>query len=812
MANEGEVRTDVDRLLELVKQSKEISVDEAAKKLGVPANTIESLSDLLEEEGMLHIKYKFTTPYLTSEVPKGKGEKKKPEELVVEKEEEKAEVKVPEGSKKEIKDMGKAKLSPEKKVEPEKKTVHAKEITTEQKPGEMGWPEEGKEEKEEEKEEGKEEEKEKEKPSPEEPEAKPEQPEAKPEAPEAKPEEPEISIDAEKITTEQAKPGEKITPEPLKKKDGLEIPETDDIDILIKKANEFIARGDFESARKIYLRIRKIKDEIPEKFIEKEKKAESGLVDLNKNLMGGIDKALSTDFNKKISEIESLFNKVEAHMRSGQIQTLKDLEFIENTYHEIKELYLSLPAGFMEKKVSIQDRMLQLYRNILTSKKNILSTEFSKKSESIVKLMDRLVKEISSRKINEANRTFTEITHLYRTLPRGFLKEKTDLQNRILSMYQKLIVSKEEVYTKDLKHKSEMIKDMIHEAMADVSKGRLGKAQALYRRITEMYAKLPEGFYDIRADLEMKILDLHHLIVLKHSRATIDDMNSKSNEIETLIQSANNYLKDRETDLAKEAYQEATSIYNTFPEGFIDVNLKIRDKIVKLYKDILSQETRPLIGEVDRQTEKIYVELLKLLVNIHDLIKKKQFDKIKDKYMLAYKLYHELPLNFLEKKTSLYSELFKYYEELKLYSEVMKLSEYANNNEYGKLKDLLSLVIDTHSKLIRKYPEDIEIFRFIHGKCLIYMDLLKRGMKAKNGRDVREKVQGMAEKKKKPEIEKSKELKEHEKGKAAKIPIEQTMPGVHPASTVHAETKKPQEKEALISAKDYLQKKYHPLG
>ncbi|PIN86356.1 hypothetical protein COV19_05160 [Candidatus Woesearchaeota archaeon CG10_big_fil_rev_8_21_14_0_10_44_13] len=82
------VTTDVDRLIGLVQLKKEISIDDAAKQLGVSSKTIESLGDMLEEEGILHIKYKFTTPYLIYEKPKTKEgmAQKEEEEMFIEEE------------------------------------------------------------------------------------------------------------------------------------------------------------------------------------------------------------------------------------------------------------------------------------------------------------------------------------------------------------------------------------------------------------------------------------------------------------------------------------------------------------------------------------------------------------------------------------------------------------------------------------------------------------------------------------------------------------------------------------------------------
>ncbi len=58
------MKTVADELLELVKKSGKISVEDAAKKLGMPLATAQSLVDFLVEERIFGIEYKFTTPYV----------------------------------------------------------------------------------------------------------------------------------------------------------------------------------------------------------------------------------------------------------------------------------------------------------------------------------------------------------------------------------------------------------------------------------------------------------------------------------------------------------------------------------------------------------------------------------------------------------------------------------------------------------------------------------------------------------------------------------------------------------------------------
>lgn len=62
--NDNTLRTVADELLELVKKSRKISVEDAAKKLKMPLASIQALVDFLVEERVFGIEYKFTTPYI----------------------------------------------------------------------------------------------------------------------------------------------------------------------------------------------------------------------------------------------------------------------------------------------------------------------------------------------------------------------------------------------------------------------------------------------------------------------------------------------------------------------------------------------------------------------------------------------------------------------------------------------------------------------------------------------------------------------------------------------------------------------------
>lgn len=58
------IKTGVDKLVELIKDKKRVTVDEAAKLLSMPKELVEELADFLEEREVIGIEYKFAVPHL----------------------------------------------------------------------------------------------------------------------------------------------------------------------------------------------------------------------------------------------------------------------------------------------------------------------------------------------------------------------------------------------------------------------------------------------------------------------------------------------------------------------------------------------------------------------------------------------------------------------------------------------------------------------------------------------------------------------------------------------------------------------------
>jgi predicted ArsR family transcriptional regulator len=61
---EGTIKTGVDNLIELLKNTDKITLNDAAKKLKIKTKILQKWVDFLVEEKIISVEYKFTVPYI----------------------------------------------------------------------------------------------------------------------------------------------------------------------------------------------------------------------------------------------------------------------------------------------------------------------------------------------------------------------------------------------------------------------------------------------------------------------------------------------------------------------------------------------------------------------------------------------------------------------------------------------------------------------------------------------------------------------------------------------------------------------------
>ena len=362
------ITTKVDQLMELIKQHKEISFEDAASRLGVSVPVVEAWASFLEEEGLVNIKYNLTTPFLVYVPPAGEAKQaSKPVEV--------------------------------------KPAVGAK---------------------------------------------------------------PSVRLVAP------------VAPEVLSVTDGLKR-----VSGLVKEAEGFLLKRDFDGAERRYYEARAVFGSLPVGF-EKEKLAlNSSMVKLFSSISSKKAGFLSRKFDYLSKEIEKAMPYFRRYVSDGR------LEDAVNVYEQLKAVYNAVPDEFAEGKMQLHEQILSVYDELSAKLRARFLADMQDKSSRINALLDKMSSDTKSGQFELANQDYVQLNEIYSDLPRGFLMEKTALQNRIVRAYEEL-VSRSGKRVEQPSHETfDRVALLLRKADYYVRQRRFSSAIDYYKDALLLYRSLP---------------------------------------------------------------------------------------------------------------------------------------------------------------------------------------------------------------------------------------------------------------------------------------------------------------------------------
>src|SRR3989338_289809 len=402
MAQKEVVTTEVDELIKLVQTRKEISIADAAKALSTTESAVEQFADLLQEEGILELKYKFTTPYLSyksgDRAEHLMSEQKKSEAFYIEKPKE-IEEEEPAGSDAEDDDsipeslrkkgFGKATVD-----DTHEKIQQAAALVTIHVPEPVAI----------------------------------------------------VSEDDKQKLLDAAT--ELARKKPITEK-------MDDFNSAILQVHEDMKAGNFETAKQLYGLITHYYESLPEKYSSEKDKIADQLVELSKKLAVNIDMFNEKDFNDKVKSITELgrlcYNLIDK----------KNFNDAAQKFSELKEQYALLPNGFLQKKSELHDKLVKLHEVLVTNRAKVYSADLSRKSAIISKHMDNGWNALEKEDVDYALKAYQEIRKLQKTLPAGFMQKKIQLGEKITEFYEELAAMKAEISSEDFRLKRFQLRSLL---------------------------------------------------------------------------------------------------------------------------------------------------------------------------------------------------------------------------------------------------------------------------------------------------------------------------------------------------------------
>ncbi len=563
-----EVQTGADRLLDLVKKSREIAMAAAAKELGASVQTVEAWANFLEEDGLVTIKYKFTTPYVAvPEAPKSQQRRQEAGSAALPSENvEFAQLKTELSSMQNILSRAKdeqaagefgmlkqtyatlldkikamhdnlvtqAEIAPQKKVKLNELMASLdRELVAA-----IGHASEGR-------------------------------------------------FDQANYSYSKLYEQAHLAIEELNKLyDQIimlqSIQATKDYKDLLGKAYELMQEGKVEEANDLYEKLKFAHQNLAKEFIEKKQQMEDDLVKLNKDLAKNFEQLNLEKLKIARERITVLLDVGNKLLRKGEFGTA------EPYYMAIKHEYDMLPPGFIGEKKEMQERVLAFYSALAKQREKAIRQEFDKAERHIDALVKQIQELLKDYRVEPAVQMYKQVKQIYGNLPAGFLKEKAVLQEKIMPLHTSItsIYTQESVNT--LKTKSAEIATLLSAMNTNTARGELKEAAAAYEKLKQLYRKMPKGFLHEETTLQDEIVQAYEAYLRKAKHMETSSSSSTISSITRFLEEAEGQVKRRDFDSANRTYAKIMALYSTIPSGLVVQKARIRESILRLYKILLA--------------------------------------------------------------------------------------------------------------------------------------------------------------------------------------------------------------------------------
>ncbi|MFH1133040.1 MAG: hypothetical protein V1735_00970 [Nanoarchaeota archaeon] len=488
----------------------------------------------------------------------------------------------------------------------------------------------------------------------------------------------------------------------------LAMPDVDNTEALLKMAYQEIQNGNFENAKKLYARLEEHYTSLPGEFMEKKTSLKHTLVKLNRDLALNIGEYSAKDIVEKANEIYRLIKLAYAQLRGS------DLVGTTTTYKNIEAVYYSLPDGFLRQKTAMQRKILDLQEHIIERKKDLYFKDFLAKGEQLSRMLAEFKGQLARKDVDQATAWYDKVRELFGQLPPGFLEERTAIQMKVLDLHRELLM----LQTKGMRDKMDRIeseiKALLKQVEEKVSKNSIEEANKLYDKIEELYRQIPEGFLKRKSDIQNDIIKVCERLAEKLDIVSETAFTEKKAKIDKELKNIRKYIENNEHDLAGTVYEEVVQVYNQLPAGFLEKRTVLRSQILTMYKDIMQSHDHLLLERLDANTKEKYNELLKILVKVHEHIDAREFEAIMIDYEKIAKIYHNLPIGFVQENLKIRDEILLVFRKLRLYELTKRLDTLAKEGRWADLKRYLDYIFTSYTKLSQNTSEDVELFKFVN--------------------------------------------------------------------------------------------------
>ncbi len=476
---------------------------------------------------------------------------------------------------------------------------------------------------------------------------------------------------------------------------------------VMTKVRELVEQKRFEEAESLYSLLKQKATEFPKTFYKKELQFDSDLSQLNQDLFSAAETHRATHFKTLSLEMGKML--VEAKALIGK----KEVSIAEQRMRQLRLLLAQLPDLYPNQKSEMESKVMRLQNEVLALKGTYHSQAFANKTAILGNLIARMDEAIKKSDMESAADYYRDMKTHFQSLPDSFPDRKMSLQQDILKAFERLTEAYKQYNLSQFAVMEKELLGTLAEMAVRVKSHEYESAAAHYHKIKQIFYNLPAGHLQRKVELQQDILSVFDVFKKNYPQAMLQQFMRVQADIKAELELGHKSLVQGDIAGSWSRYYHLLELFRRLPVIGPDQRREIRMHVLGFYRTLLQVTDQNHLKRLDDQQNDGYQRMLSLIMRFHDLVHERAFSQLPQTFTLIAGLFHELPLKIAQADTRLKHEIAMLGKEVVLYQQATMLEGQRKHGENEKANLNSQTLRENMVQLRTANPTDEELFMFV---------------------------------------------------------------------------------------------------
>ena len=458
--------------------------------------------------------------------------------------------------------------------------------------------------------------------------------------------------------------------EGAEKQDGPERSFETRIEELEQQVREAVASGRVDRAESLNAELEQLYEQtLPQRYEQMRSHLKNQIYTIRKDIAFASDESAKRTFEEQHARLVDLIGRYEQAMQTQDWTGLEDLE------RSIVEIYNALPIGFEDQKKGLEERFGALIVEAAKRRRSALTEETERLHVSMDAIKKELEADIEKGDFTAAQQAYRQLKSLLDDVPAQLVIERIEMQSDLLSEFDRLTKAFKERFIARNESRIERCTHLIEAIKKALRDGDGSAASADYESALGELAHIDHNYFEQRSRLQYDLMRVHKDLLDLRSQDADSRFEQLASAFQQTLADGRNYIVHGEAQLAEQVYLKLLDLYRQLPTGREERKKAFKDQIFDYYKGLMTMDTSGSRQEVDID------DILERLVNIHHALNAGDPSALGSDLTRIEQLVEALPDEYRKRNPSLDRELIRLVHLRRIYDRILAASQALDRGE-----------------------------------------------------------------------------------------------------------------------------------